>query len=202
MGKNGRLFILAAVIMSALSCTGNSPGKAAPSKYPSVSDISQAWLEAKIKLNPDIIILDISLGKEDGLTVIPEIRKICAKRKVPFPGILVYTMHEDLFLIQRAFDLGAAAYVAKSAESGEILTAIDALLAGNTYVNPKYQTSNLHAFASLSVREKEIITLLKQSLDNQQIAERLFLSVRTVENHLAHIYDKTGVSSRKELLAL
>jgi NarL family two-component system response regulator LiaR len=159
-------------------------------------------LMENLESSPDIIILDISLGKEDGLAVIPAIREICDKRKAPLPGILVYTMYEDPFLAQRAFDLGAAAYVPKSAESGEILAAIDALLAGKTYVNPTYQLSNPRVFDGLSPREKEIIALLKQSLDNQQIAERLSLSVRTIENHLAHIYDKTGVSSRKKLFKL
>jgi NarL family two-component system response regulator LiaR len=159
-------------------------------------------LMERLENPPDIVVLDISLGKEDGLAVIPEIREICAKRNAPFPGILVYTMHEDPFLIQRAFDLGAAAYVPKSAESEEILAAIDALLSGSTYVNAKYQIQNRHTFAFLSPREKDIITLLKQSLDNRQIAERLGLSVRTVENHLARIYDKTGVASRKELFNL
>jgi NarL family two-component system response regulator LiaR len=149
---------------------------------------------------PQIVILDIMLEKENGLAFFPELKKISEKRKVPMPRILVCSMHEDPFLIQQAIELGAAAYVAKSAGTAEILTAIDAILAGKTYVNPKYHIKKQHhAFASLTPREKEIIALRKQSLNNQQIAERQDISVRTVENHLAHIYNKTGVSSWEEL---
>jgi NarL family two-component system response regulator LiaR len=152
---------------------------------------------------PQIVILDITLEKENGLSFILEIKTISERRKVPMPHILVCSMHEDPFLIQQAMELGADAFVAKSAGTGEILTAIDAILAGNTYVNPKYRIKEQnHVFTSLTPREKEIIALRKQLLTNQQIAERQEISVRTVENHLAHIYNKTGVNSWEELSSL
>jgi NarL family two-component system response regulator LiaR len=167
-------------------------------------NLTQAGILLK-KLDPipQIVILDITLEKENGLTFIHEIKKISEKRKVTMPHILICSMHEDPFLIQQAMELGASAYVAKSAGTAEILTAIDALLAGKTYVNPKYHIKKQHhAFAVLTPREKEIITLRKQSLTNQQIAERQDLSLRTVENHLFHIYSKTGVKSWEELCEL
>jgi NarL family two-component system response regulator LiaR len=170
---------------------------------------------------PEIIILDVSLSpskegaaskesspsKEgvasnegDGLTFIPILKEICAKRKVPLPGIVVFSMYEDLFFVQRAMDLGAAAYVSKSAESGEIVAAIDAILAGKTYISPGCQMSEQERkWPALTPREIEIAALVKQSLNTRQIAGRLGLSIRTVENHLAHIYDKTGISSWEEL---
>jgi DNA-binding NarL/FixJ family response regulator len=157
---------------------------------------------------PQIVILDISLEKENGLEFIPEIKMLSKKRKAPAPGIVICSMHEDLFLIRQAMELGAAAccaavFVAKSAGTAEILTAIDAILAGNTYVNPKYQIhKQCHAFASFTPREKEIIALLKQSLTNQQIAERLKINLRTLESHLAHAYSKAGVTSREALIKL
>ena len=150
---------------------------------------------------PHVIILDISLGKDDGLTFIPQLKKICAKQKTQLPGILVCTMHEDPFIVKLAMDLGARAYVAKSADSGEILAAIDAILEGKTYISPKSKTPNSIPPA-LTRREKEIISLIKQSLSNQQIAERLAISARTIENHLAHIYHKTGITAREKLLEL
>jgi NarL family two-component system response regulator LiaR len=157
----------------------------------------------RLESPPQIVILDITLEKENGLAFIPEFKKISEKQKVPMPRILVCSMHEDPFIIQQAIELGAAAYVAKSAGTSEILTAIDAILAGNTYINPKYQIKKQqHAFASLTPREKEIIALRKQSLTNAQIAERQYISVRTVENHLSHIYNKTGVNSWEELINL
>ena len=152
---------------------------------------------------PKIIILDVSLGKEDGLEFIPELKEICAKKKTALPGILVCSMYEDPFLIQRALDYGAQAYVAKSAEAGEIIVAIDAILAGNTYVNPKYRIQpRKRAWSVLTRRENEIVTLVKQSLSTRHIARRLGISIRTVENHLAHIYTKTDAASREELFDL
>jgi NarL family two-component system response regulator LiaR len=152
---------------------------------------------------PEIVVLDVSLPSkegEDGLALIPELKKICAERGVPLPGIVVYTMHEDLFLIQRAVDLGAKAYVAKSAETGEFTAALDAVLAGNTYVNPKYKLRGAGPKRhTLTRRENEIAALVKQSLSARQIAGRLGLSRRTVETHLAHIYIKTDTASREEL---
>jgi NarL family two-component system response regulator LiaR len=156
---------------------------------------------------PEIVVLDVSLSPsgeaEDGLTLIPELKKICAERGVALPGIVVFTMHEDLFLIQRAMDLGAKAYIAKSAETGEFITAVDEILAGNTYINPKYKLFAVQQKRhGLTRRENEIAALVKQSLSARQIAERLGLSIRTVETHLAHIYIKTDTASWEELRKL
>ena len=162
-----------------------------------------AALMKKIAPLPAVVILDISLGAEDGLDFIPALKKICAKRKTALPEILVCSMYEDPFLIQRAMDLGARAYVPKSADLSEILVAIDALLAGDVYVNKKYklqtQKQNLR---TLTHREKEIVSLIKQSLGTKEIAQRLKINLRTVENHLVHIYTKTGTTSREELFIL
>jgi DNA-binding NarL/FixJ family response regulator len=150
---------------------------------------------------PQIIIIDVSLGKEDGLTLIPEIKSLCEKRKAPFPGILVWSMHEDPFLIQRAMDLGAAAYVAKSAKSEEFLAAIEAILNGVPYINTKYQArqEQQQDRFRLTGRENEIAALVKQSLTTPQIAKRLGISIRTVEKHLERVYIKTETSSWEEL---
>jgi len=112
-------------------------------------------------------------------------------------------MYEDPFLIQRAMDLGARAYVPKSAESGEILAAIDAILAGETYINKKDKTQiQKQSWQVLTRRENEIVSLIKQSFSAKEIAQRLNISLRTVENHLVHIYTKTGTTSREELFNL
>ena len=159
---------------------------------------------------PQIVILDISMGsgkqsavQEDGLTFIPELKKICKERKAPMPDVLVCSMYEDPFLVQRAMDLGAKAYVAKSAVAEEITAAIDAILAGETYTSVKVKTQNKNkTFLALTRRENEIVSLVKQSLTNQQIAKMLGLSNRTIENHLQSIYEKTGVASREKLISL
>jgi len=158
-------------------------------------------LMEKLDPLPQIIILDISLGKEDGLTLIPEIKSLCEKRKTPLPGILVWSMHEAPFLIQRAMDLGAYAYVAKSAKSDEFLAAIEAILKGVPYVNTEYQKRKEQQQDNfrLTSRENEIAALVKQSLTALQIAKRLGISIRTVEKHLERIYIKTETSSWEEL---
>ncbi|WP_461247612.1 response regulator [Treponema sp. R6D11] len=152
---------------------------------------------------PDIIILDISLGTEDGLDFIPMLKEICEKRNVLMPKILVCSMYEDTFLIQRAIDSGAEAYVSKSSESGELITAIDVLLKGGSYINPRYRIKKSKQSSSLlSPRENEVVACIKQNMNNKQIAKRLNITVRTVENHVSHIYFKTGATSREELLEL
>jgi NarL family two-component system response regulator LiaR len=163
---------------------------------------AQALLENLDPL-PAVIILDIALGAENGLALIPAVKETAQKREAPPPRIVVCSMYEDPFLIQTALDAGAGAYIAKSADIQEIITAIDAVLAGNTYINPSCRTPVLKwASTALSLREREIVALIKQSLSNKQIAERLKLSVRTVENHLSHIYVKTNTCSRTELAKL
>jgi DNA-binding NarL/FixJ family response regulator len=150
---------------------------------------------------PKIIVLDVSLGKEDGLALIPEIKTLCEKRKAPLSGILVWTMHEDPFLIQRAMELGASAYVAKSAKSEEFLAAIEAMLSGVPYVNTEYQKrkEQQQDIFKLTSRENEIATLVKQSMTAPLIAKRLGINIRTVEKHLERIYIKTETSSWEEL---
>ena len=149
-----------------------------------------------------IVILDLSLGQEDGLKIIPVIKEICEKRNSKIPGILVLSMYEDSFLIQRTMDSGADAYVCKSADTAEILKGIDAVLAGEKYFNAKYKIKLQNQLASLTPRENEIVFMVRRSMSNKEIAKRLSLSIRTVENHLARIYVKTGTYSRGELLEL
>jgi len=160
-------------------------------------------LMEQLETLPDVVILDVSLGADDGLSFIPALREICAKRNAALPGILICSMYEDAFIVQRAMDMGARAYVSKSAESGEILAAIDALLAGDIYINEKYKPqTQKQKLQTLTRRENEIISLIKQSYSPNDIAKHLKISLRTVQNHLAHIYTKTETSSWIELYNL
>jgi len=158
-------------------------------------------LMERLETLPDVVILDISLGADDGLEFIPALREICAKRKADLPGILICSMYEDAFIIQRAMAMGARAYVPKSADSSEILNAVDALLAGEIYINEKYRPQKF-TLPVLTRRENEIVTLVKQSFSAKEIARQLGISLRTVENHLVHVYAKTGTKTREDLFHL
>jgi NarL family two-component system response regulator LiaR len=154
----------------------------------------------KIDSLPDIIILDISLGTEDGLKFIPILKEIATKRNQLCPKVLVCSMYEDTFLIQRSIDSGADAYVSKSEELDEIIKAIDAIMIEKTYFNQRYHiTTDKNPWEKLTSRENEIAALVKQSFNNKQIADKLNISERTVGNHLVHIYEKMGITSRAEL---
>jgi NarL family two-component system response regulator LiaR len=152
---------------------------------------------------PDLILLDISLGQENGLDFLEFLNTREDSEKKP--AVLVYSMFEDPFRVQNALALGARGYVAKSAKETELLKAIDTILAGNCYVGSDLQvkiheTPNFYNI--LSGREREVLSLVKQQYDNRRIAETLKISLRTVENHLSHIYLKTGLNSRDDLLKL
>ncbi|MDR1586786.1 MAG: response regulator transcription factor, partial [Treponema sp.] len=102
-----------------------------------------------------------------------------------------------------AFDAGADAFISKSADIQEIITAIDTVLAGEKYLNDKYKMLiQQGASSGLTARERQITALVKQSLSNEGIAKKMGISVRTVQNHLAHIYVKTNTHSRTELAQL
>jgi DNA-binding NarL/FixJ family response regulator len=139
----------------------------------SIAGTAASLSEARTLFNelnpmPQIVILDISMGNgntalihEDGLTFIPELENICKKRKTPVPEVLVCSMYADPFLVQSAMDLGAKAFVAKSAVAGEIITAIDTILAGETYTSVKSKTQDIKkTFITLTHRENEIVSLI------------------------------------------
>jgi len=161
-----------------------------------------ATLMEQLESLPEIVILDISLGPEDGLDFIPMLKEICEKRNAPMPGILVCSMYEDPFLVQRAMNSGASGYVPKSSGPEEILAAIEALLKGGVYIPRRLVRAPEQPWSKLTRRENEIVALIKQNMNSKQIAKRLRINIRTVENHLSHIYLKTGVTSREELLQM
>jgi NarL family two-component system response regulator LiaR len=158
---------------------------------------------------PQLVLLDIELGNDNGLDLIdflnkryPRPRKI--KDSAPVPSVLVYSIFEDPYRVQAALHLGARGFVSKSAKEEEIVTALEAVLNNEIYVEPKLeQTSeNKDFYQSLTRQERKILALVQKNYDNRSIARELALGLRTVENYLTRIYTKTGVSSRGELVKL
>jgi len=154
---------------------------------------------------PSAIVLDLILGEENGLDFLPMLKKHCADRKIPMPPVLVYSALSDPFKIQTAFKLGAAGFLSKTGGKAELLKAIDAILCGKTYISDELNVKlneDAGLYSRFTKQETKVIDLIKADKTNQQIAERLCISIRTVENYISRIYFKTGYSSRDEVRRL
>lgn len=160
-----------------------------------------------IELRPDVVTLDLSMPGGDTVKVIENLT-----REIPETRLVILTMHDDASMFRAAFAAGAAGYVVKSSADTELLTAIRAVAAGRTFVNlPGNAGLPLHglsrnvsdfdqtALESLSTREREVLTLVAQGHTNQAIADRLFLSVKTVESYRSRLMSKLNLGTRAEL---
>jgi two-component system response regulator NreC len=158
----------------------------------------ETGLELVAELKPDVLILDLHLKGASGLGAIPDFL-----RRSPRTRIVVLTMESDPAFAREALRTGARAYVLKDAAESELVTAIHASVAGETYLSPKIG-ARLAAGAQeetgdLSAREAEVLKLLALGHTNAEIADKLFLSRRTVETHRANVQRKLGLSTRAEL---
>src|SRR5215213_6029750 len=148
---------------------------------------------------PDVLVLDLNMPGEPSLPAIP--RFLGAS---PGTRIVVLTMQEDPQFAREALGSGAAAYVLKEAADDELVQAIHAARDGRTYVNPslgaKLATTPVGPPGGLTDREADILRLIALGHTNTEIAEQLFLSVRTVETHRAHIQQKLNRTTRAELV--
>jgi NarL family two-component system response regulator LiaR len=150
---------------------------------------------------PDLVILDLELGDDNGLELIGALQERGGK----MPAVLVYSVFEDPFRIQSALHLGARGYVSKSAGEAEFLTAVDAVLAGEIWLDPRLELKSAAApdiYALFTRREREIFELVLKRFTNAAIAKKFSLKPRTVENYLSRIYAKTGAAARSDLMAL
>lgn len=164
----------------------------------------ESALEMAAQLNPDVVLLDISLPGIDGISVLQALRQ-----SLPATRVLIMTMHEDIALVRGALSAGAAGYIIKRALEAELITAIEAVRRGELYVHPALTRGLLATSAEapavsaqaepLSMRELDVLRLIAQGYTNRQIAAGLGLSVRTVESHRASIMSKLSLRSRAEL---
>ena len=154
---------------------------------------------------PELVVLDIQLGKESGLDFLPFLKDFCQAKQVPMPPVLVCSVFDDPFRIQTALKLGALGYVSKNGNEDELLNAVDTVLRGEVYV-PGEHIARLNGisgkYMQLTRRELELINLVKQNKTNDQIADVMCLSKRSVETYISRIYLKTGTENRLELLNL
>lgn len=146
----------------------------------------------------DILLIDIQLEDGLGLNLIPWLK--ANNKKIPVTA--VYTAYDDFVHVSAAIAKDVNVYMCKRASVSELEKALFNALSGINYIDDSIQ-SKLEEIAGtlnmLTKREMEIFAMIKENLTNKQIAERLGISFRTVENILCCIYDKTGVKSRAEL---
>ncbi len=148
---------------------------------------------------PAIIICDLNFyGKNTGSNLIEEIRALYPKQK-----IIAYSMFSGPFLVQNTIDRGANGYISKNSDSEVLLLGMEKVLEGETFIQDGIR-QELESYNSvldaLTVREKEVIDLLLNNLSNSQIAERLNIKKRAVENYISSIYEKTDINDRKTLI--
>jgi DNA-binding NarL/FixJ family response regulator len=154
--------------------------------------------------NPDVILMDIVMPDQSGLEVLPKLL-----HEHPETKVLILSMQDDPHYLREAFAVGASGYVLKEAADNEVVAAIREVAQGGRYVHPELGARLIEADAAaarraeedpLSDREREVLRLLALGHTNQEIAKRLYISVRTAETHRAHIMQKLRLGSRAELV--
>jgi DNA-binding NarL/FixJ family response regulator len=154
-------------------------------------------------LAPDIVLLDIQMPEMDGVAVAKELA-----RTHPAVKIIMLTMYRQDQHLLDAIKAGARAYLLKDADADELIDVIGRVARGEAVLDPAMTLPVLDAFRRLSdqqedgealtVREREILQLLAEGLDNRTIATRLYLSEKTVGNRLSEIFAKLGVTNRTQ----
>jgi DNA-binding NarL/FixJ family response regulator len=171
-------------------------------------DGNEALAKAK-ELQPDLVLLDINMPGLDGLGALPQIRQAS-----PNSRVLILTMHDDVSYLQEALRGGASGYVLKRAVDNELQMAIQAVMRGETYVHSAMTQKLLQKidadaapgkdepdpWAVLSERERDVLRLVALGYTNQEVADELFLSVKTVETYRARGMEKLGLQTRAQLV--
>lgn len=149
---------------------------------------------------PTVLILDLNMPGRPSLDTIPDIRKASPRTEV-----VVLTMQNESAFARKALQAGVRGYVLKEAADSELVQAVRSAAAGETYLQPALgarmaSEPDSQPEDDLSPREREVLRLIALGHTNAEIAEQLFLSIRTVESHRAHIQQKLRLSGRAELV--
>jgi DNA-binding NarL/FixJ family response regulator len=156
------------------------------------------------RLEPEVVLLDLDLGDEDGLQALP--RLVAA---APRTRVLIFTALRDRVRDEAALRAGARGLVLKDVPAETLVRAITTVAAGDLWFDPRVLAALRSGavptgdvkLASLTPREREIVALVAEGLRNEEVGRRLGISEKTVRNHLTLVFDKLGVSGRLELLA-
>ncbi|MDY6824868.1 MAG: response regulator transcription factor [Thermodesulfobacteriota bacterium] len=161
------------------------------------------------KHEPDIMVVDLSMPRLDGISAIKEIKK-----RFPEIRILALTIHRDEEYILSAFEAGVHGYCLKDAHFDEVLTAIQTVLSGKSYMSPEVSEKVLEGYlegrktikttsswGSLTQREKEVLKLIGEGYKNADIADFLCISVKTVNKHRSNLMQKLDIHNASALTA-
>lgn len=161
------------------------------------------------KVKPDLVLLDLSMPKMGGVSVMKEI-----KRELPDTRILALTIHESDQYVLEAFDAGTDGYCVKDASRQELMIAIDSVLQGKPYISPGISDQVIEGYLTgrrrlkkesswdtLTQREREVLKLLAEGYTNKNIAEFLHISIKTVEKHRANLIGKLDLHNVAQLTA-
>jgi len=157
-------------------------------------------IRALPRLRPDVVVIDIEMPGMGGLEGAARIRE-----RSPGARILFLSMHDQARDVRQAFDAGADGYLLKSAADEDLVRAVRAVAGGERYVHPSLGAvlaapPSEGPLGELTSREREVLRLLALGHTNQEIAEALIVSVRTVESHRAHVMTKLRVTTRAGLV--
>jgi DNA-binding NarL/FixJ family response regulator len=151
---------------------------------------------------PDIAILDISMPGFDGFEILQRIQSQAINTKVIF-----LTMYKDTLMARKALQSGASGYILKDNAFSDLLYAISTVSSGGTFISPSVSRSFVNASDTedkesqyLTLRESEVLKLIASGLTNKQIADKLFISIKTVETHRKNIMQKLDVHTIADLV--
>jgi two-component system, NarL family, response regulator NreC len=151
-------------------------------------------------LQPDVVLLDLVLPQRSGLDAIPDLVKAC-----PSTNIVVVSSQTQPTSVRQAIGAGARGYVPKRASDTQLVEAVRRVANGERYVDPELGAQlvvadDVPVLEPISDRERDVLYLLAMGYTNQEIGRKLFVSVRTVDTHRAHIMQKLGLATRAELV--
>jgi two-component system response regulator NreC len=151
-------------------------------------------------LQPDLVLLDLLLPRMNGFDAIQEILRVA-----PDARVIVISSQTAPSSVRRALTAGASGYLPKRASDRELVAAIQQVSSGSRYVDPEVGATLVvdnvaSALEDLSERERDVLQLLALGYSNQEIGKKLYISVRTVDTHRAHIMRKLGLDTRAQLV--
>ena len=162
-------------------------------------DGARAW-ELIQALRPDVALLDIRMPEMDGVTVAQKV-----KNEGLFTAIVMLTSYDAQQYVIASLRAGARGFVLKTVSPKELTTAINTVAKGGLYLDPEVASvmgEQDFIPEQLSTREREVLLLAAKGMSSKEVAKKLFISERTVQTHLASIYDKLGSRNKTEALLL